>query len=91
MLKVKELTNERKNPNGIRYTLVGDVVVSTVRLHTVPELEMLPFETMVFNCDEDGVVTDWMDLDVAKYDTREEAIHGHEEMVEKWLLRQTEE
>ena len=39
----------------------------------------LIFETMVFP--EEG---DWIDLDVKRYSTLEEAEKGHKEMVKKW-------
>jgi hypothetical protein len=61
--------------------LLDGKVVSTVWLgldhasHGVP----LIFETMVFPSRED-----FTDLDVARYSTRDEALAGHEAMVEKW-------
>ena len=42
------------------------------------------YETMVFECDENGKVTNWEDLDKANYLTEEEAMEGHEIMVDKW-------
>jgi len=41
------------------------------------------FETMVFASDGEEV-TDWMDLDCARYATEDEALDGHTKMVEKW-------
>lgn len=41
-------------------------------------------ETMVFPCTENGVVTDWMDLDCDRYFTESTARAGHELMVKKW-------
>jgi len=50
------------------------------------------YETMVFRCDPDGGVSDMMDIDMQRYDTEEEAIKGHEEMVQRWsLLARAEE
>ena len=42
------------------------------------------FETMVFPCDAEGVVTDWQEMGFLRYMSREEAIEGHKEMVNKW-------
>lgn len=43
------------------------------------------YETMVFNCDKDGNVKSWMDIDCRTYQTEEEAEKGHKEVVEKWM------
>lgn len=42
------------------------------------------WETMVFRCDKNGKVLDWMDLDCDIYVTESQASEGHDEMVEKW-------
>ncbi len=42
------------------------------------------FETMVFECDENGDVSDWKDLDKDNYNTEEGAEIGHQKMVKKW-------
>ena len=41
------------------------------------------WETMVFRCDENGNVLDWMDLDSELYINENNAFKGHDEMVEK--------
>jgi len=45
------------------------------------------YETMVFLCDGEGNIISWTEQDFARYDTREDAEKGHEEMVEKWMAR----
>ena len=45
------------------------------------------WETMVFECDEDGIVTDWCDLDCDIYATKEQADIGHADMVNKWIRK----
>lgn len=42
------------------------------------------WETMVFRCDENGNVSDWMDLDSELYICKDQAFKGHDKMVEKW-------
>lgn len=42
------------------------------------------WETMVFRCDENGKVLDWMDLDSELYINKNNAAKGHDKMVEKW-------
>lgn len=42
---------------------------------------------MVFECDENGKVTNWGELDVDRYENYEEAKEGHEKMVSEWKLR----
>jgi len=39
------------------------------------------FETMVFECGENGNVSDWGDLDRDNYKTEKEAEIGHQKMV----------
>lgn len=42
------------------------------------------WETMVFACTENGDVVSWVDLDAEWYNSEEEAIDGHKNMVERW-------
>jgi hypothetical protein len=42
------------------------------------------FETMVFPGSSDGI-SSWTELDFRRYDTEEEALEGHKDMVTKWL------
>lgn len=41
-------------------------------------------ETMVFKVDSDGKVSDWTELDCMHYDTIEEAVEGHQFIVNRW-------
>jgi hypothetical protein len=80
------------NSKVIDRTIVGGkYLVSTVRLFSadhVPNLyEGHIFETMVFACDADGAVTDWMELDGIRYRTIDEARTGHNDMVRHWTNR----
>jgi len=43
------------------------------------------WETMVFLCDSEGKITDFCELDFARYETEEDAHTGHAKMTEKWL------
>ena len=43
------------------------------------------WESMVFECDCDGNVKSWIDLDVEIYDTMDEANEGHQEMINRWM------
>ncbi len=64
-------------------------LVSTVELPVTEEvLQFLPYryETMVFRLDPNGDF-DGNELDVAKYETLEEAITGHEKMLGKWAKK----
>ena len=64
-------------------TLLDGVRVSTVWLgqdHAWDGGRPLIFESMVFKGDKSN-------LDCERYSTEEEAIAGHERMVEKWLLK----
>ena len=45
------------------------------------------WETMVFECDAEGNVEDWGELDCERYDSQEEAKEGHNKMVEEWKAR----
>ena len=58
--------------------------VSTVSL-MVPDYCGRPFETIVFKYGaEKQKVTDHTDLDCSRYDTAEEAVYGHNEMILRW-------
>ena len=80
------------NPNQIDRTVVNNkYVVSTVRL---PGYELAPrlydelgggYETMVFHCDADGIVTDWLELDCRRYRSLEAARAGHDGVVLDWI------
>jgi hypothetical protein len=77
------MTTEMSNPNIIARSIVDrKYVVSTVRLLSSPS-----FETMVFPCDEQGTVTDWIELDCQQYRTLDEARAGHSDMVQNWTNR----
>ena len=66
-------------------TLDGQtVLVSTVKLKWSATLESRPYETMVFACNEKGLVTEWIELDVRQYGTKDAAVEGHAETVERW-------
>ncbi len=41
-------------------------------------------ETMVFQCDSSGEVTDWTELDCDRYSDESEATDGHKMIVAKW-------
>jgi hypothetical protein len=45
------------------------------------------FETMVFECNKDGEVDDWGELDKENYITEEEAIEGHKKFINKWKTK----
>jgi hypothetical protein len=62
--------------------LLDGKVVSTVWLGLDHARDGRPliFETMVFPSRED-----FTDLDVGRYSSRDEALAGHEAMVEKWI------
>jgi len=51
-------------------------VISTVEL--VFSSMSAPFETMAFECDAEGEVTNWSELYCDTYDSQEEALKGHE-------------
>lgn len=65
--------------------------ISTVRLPTDPGFRALDsvffgesrsdYETMVFPADS------FLDYDVERYETEEQALEGHKRMVEKWRNR----
>lgn len=65
----------RKN---IGRTVVGSkYIVSTVEAWGT-------LESMVFECDANGTVTDWLEQDCVRYATVADAVAGHKQMVEKW-------
>lgn len=41
-------------------------------------------ETMVFDCDEYGNVSDWGENDCQRYESKNEAIAGHDTMLISW-------
>jgi len=98
-IKVVEL--EPTNTNVLHRTLVGKYIVSTVLLSdTVKMMDSYiaplgevqlgtpgDYETMVFAGNKDGV-TDWLEQDFARYDTKEDALKGHSKIVEKWIEKQ---
>lgn len=45
------------------------------------------YETMVFRCEENGNVENWLDIDVDRYSTLEEMIDGHTRMIKKWIAQ----
>ena len=74
------------NPNMIDRTVVNNkYVVSTVRLPLIFDGE--EFETMVFHCDEQGTVTDWLELDCRRYHSVEAARDGHNDVVLDFLTK----
>ena len=42
------------------------------------------WETMVFECDKNGEVVNYLDLDAERYDDVIQAFNGHLDMVDKW-------
>lgn len=88
---------EMPTPRHVGWTVIPDksVVVSTVELLAItanPDFDWLgiePYETMVFGYDvEADDVSSWKDLDSAHYDTREEALAGHDVMIAKWAAKE---
>jgi hypothetical protein len=65
-------------------TQIGSKLVSTVLLPSLATLGPRKFESMVFECDEAGKVTDWLELDCERHLTQAEAEAGHLQMVDKW-------
>jgi hypothetical protein len=39
---------------------------------------------MAFAADEDGKITDWLELSCNRYSTAEHAMEGHADMVNEW-------
>lgn len=71
---------ETPDPRRVGFDLTeSGLRISTVQLPPgFMEGEGAQYETMVFPSDS------WLDLDVETYQTREDAVAGHERMVEKW-------
>ena len=44
------------------------------------------FETLVFSCNEEGNILDFKDLDCDSYTLEEEAMCGHQRMIENWTV-----
>ena len=42
------------------------------------------YETMVFKCNESGIVDNWLDIDIDRYSTYEDMAKGHIQMINKW-------
>jgi hypothetical protein len=70
-------------------TEVGEkVLVSTVHLsiNHGDAVNPLWYETMVFLMDAEGdMVVEWIELDSNRYETVDEALEGHANMVMKWF------
>jgi hypothetical protein len=64
----------------IKQTRVNGFLISTV----LPADTEGHYETMVFQTDPFGKVTDWSNLDVKYSSTEKLAIEDHDELVEKW-------
>lgn len=80
------------------HTRVGDYRVSTVGCYhgaDDPDMERPPkvigggclFETMVFGLGPDGEPTEWLEIDLDRYNDGESAEQGHVRMCEKWAQR----
>lgn len=85
-----DMATKMSNPNIIDRTVVNNrYVVSTVLLAGADRMPDLyggrVFETMVFPCDEQGIVTDWIEQDCQRYRTLDEARTGHKDMVLTWI------
>lgn len=57
----------------------GYVIVSTVFISFIKQ-----YETMVFECDKDGYINNYFDLDCKHYDDESFAMQGHHKMIEEW-------
>ena len=78
-----ELTNPRQREQTRVTTPAGfHVLVSTVLLPML--FGRVEYETMAFAADETGKVTDWTELGCNRYDTEQEALEGHADVVAKW-------
>lgn len=64
----------------IKQTKVNGFLISTV----LPADTEGNYETMVFQTDPFGKVTDWGELDLKYYSTEKLAIEDHDELVKKW-------
>ena len=88
------MTKNTTIPKTVDRTIVGGkYLVSTIALSGAeiwPDLYEEAdgaFETMVFPCDEQGIVSDWLELDCERYRTRSDAMTGHINMVQNWTDR----
>jgi len=81
--------NENTLLRSIVTTEVGEkVLVSTVHLSINHGDALIPlwYETMVFLMDEGGIqIVEWSELDCDRYETEDEALEGHANMVMKWF------
>lgn len=59
------------------------VLVSTVSLAEFG-YNLREYETMVFEANTKGEVTNWSNLDCERYEDLENAVTGHEKMVKQW-------
>lgn len=72
------------NNRMLACTIVNNkYLVSTVALMFGDKV----YETMVFHCDVNGRVTDWMELDCEQYNAANTAMDGHQAMVTRWTTR----
>lgn len=88
------MTTNMTEPKTVDRTIVGGkYLVSTI---TLSGAELWPdiyeeaggaYETMVFPCDEQGIVSDWTELACQRYRTLDEARTGHTDMVQNWTNR----
>ena len=69
-----------KRKKLIKRTTVNGFLISTV----LPADTNGLYETMIFQCEESGEVSNWAELDVHHYKTKEEALKEHNVLVEKW-------
>ena len=69
-----------KRDKMLKQTKVNGFLISTV----LPADTEGRYETMIFQCNKSGKVTDWSSLDVIHYDTEEQAIEDHSERVKEW-------
>jgi hypothetical protein len=84
-----EHTIEPNDTRKLRATAAGPYFVSTVRLllESDEQARVLGgrFETMVFDLPSGrNEPKDWNELDSERYETREQALAGHEKAVAKW-------
>lgn len=77
----------------VKKEVINNILVSTVKLpiNHGTEDEPLWYETMLFPVDEYDEVTDWMERDMARYATEEEAIEGHNKFISKVLAGEYDE
>ena len=63
-----------------------DIVESSVGTVLIDSADTFDvgYETMVFKCDKNGHVEDYLDLDRAIYTSVEDMERGHQQMINKW-------